>query len=239
MSENKDSKQKLNIALEENVEFPAIAETAYVSSVELCRLFSQFMKATFADFEGVLFEMGNGEPSISILFNHGNYNSDELVACERGCAVNTGSSIIDRTRTRDRQITEGDRYRLTEDGKEYFGKLLLRRLYNNGKPDWRRLVVEWVDRTQANYYNTNLPQYTKISGISIEKVCEVLYGTKSEDSNDRFEYSVAVTKSTPGGMMYGNLSTNYMLNITKVSEKEVRKVYRDMGFGDCYSHIIR
>lgn len=241
-NQNEETKRKkYEIELEKPVDLPAIAKTAYLSSNDLCKMVSELFKAAFADFEGCFFDATNGEPSVSLLFNHGKYDEDAVTACERVGGKMSGSSLIDRTRNRDRQMIEGDRYYLTEDGKDVISTLLTGRAFNNGNPNWKMLVSEWQDRSVSTMYNYGqTPQYTKVSNISLQRLCSLIFGKKNED-NDYVEYDVRVTMplTAMGYPQNMNMNKNYLLTITVVSSNEVAKVYEKLGLGTVGAHIIR
>lgn len=236
----KEVREKFEINFEEHPSFNGIASTAYITSNELLKLTSELFKAVFADYEGAILELNNGggEPTVSLLFNHGKYEENAIVACELANGKASGSAVIDRTRNRDRQMMEGDRYYITQDGKDVIETILTSRLYNNGNPNWKLLVGEYQERNMYTMYNYQAaPQYTKIGGISLARLCGLIYGTKEAD--DRFEYDVRITSPVTPYQMNGTTTTNYLLTITKVSTKEISKVYERLGFGPMNGNIIR
>lgn len=242
MSDQKTNKRDKFKIEADPIAFDAIAESKYVTSQELCRLTSELFREVFADFEGCIFETGNGgEPTMSLIFNHQKYSEDDIVACERSGNKASGSSVLDRTRNRDRQLQDGDRYYLTEDGKDVVMTLLTGRMFNNGNPNWRNIVSDWTDRTVVNLYsNQQLPQYTKVSFIDLRNLCRLIFGSKVD--GDNVDYSVTIASAlTPAGYqtMGMPMNCNYMLNITRASAKEVAAVYEKLGFGTMGTHIVR
>ena len=246
--EKETKREKFKIEIEQCAEFPSIAKTAYISSNDFCKTVSDLFKSVFADFEGCIFEVPNSnnvpnnmmEPTISLLFNHGKYGEDDICACELAGAKASGNSVIDRTRHRDRQLLEGDRYYLTEDGKDALTVLLTSKAFNNGNPDWRRNVSEYQDRNISNMYNYGpVTQYTKVSNISLQRLCGLIFGDKDEDGN-RIEYTVNIASTfTPVGFQYSGITANYILTVTSVSAKEVTKIYEKLGFGGLGVNIVR
>lgn len=238
---NATKRVPFEITVDEPLDFEAIAVTKFITSTELAKAASELFKGVFADVEGCIFEAGNGgEPTLSIIFNHGDYSGSNLpVGCERIGGKQTGSNILDKTRNRDRQLKEGDRYYLTEDGKDAVISLLSPRYYNNGNPNWKIICTEWTERSATNYYtNVQNPQYTKVNFIDLRKICGLLYGTKIDD--DHVDYDVKIASvMNPGG--YPGMTNNsvYMLNITRASSKEVEKTYTKLGFGAIGSSIVR
>lgn len=242
MSEKEaNRREKFSINVKKHAEFPDSAKTGFLTSTEFCKLTSELFKATFADYEGCIFETteNNCPTTLSLVFNHGQYDEDAIVACERPGGKSVGSSIIDRTRTRDQQLREGDRYYLTEDGKDVVTSLLIPRFYNNGKPDWKKIVGDFVERNPYNQYNQfgqRPPQQTRVAYIDLNRVCSLLFGSKLD--GEPVEYSVAVTQMPYYQMMPG-MTNNYLLSITRVSVKEMTKMYEKLGFGSVGSQIIR
>ena len=210
-----------------------------MTSDELCKRASELFKATFADFEGCIFEVSQqGEPSLSLVFNHGKYDSDAIVACELAGNKPSGSSLLDRTRRRDINNTEGDRYYLTEDGKDVIKELLLPRQFNNGKPNWKQICGDFVDRTVVNMYGTQAPQYTKVSFISLNRLAGLLFGTHIDE--DLKEYEVRIGAVMPQPMMGAmQMQAKYMLQIMCASTKEVNEMYKKCGWATTGSNIVR
>ena len=240
MSRNEAKNQQDNrsvIQVQEPEPFEAIAESKYITSNDFCKLVSELFKSAFADYEGCTFNVGNGgEPSISLIFNHGNYSDDDIVACHR-TTNEVGSTVIDRTRSRDRFQRDGDRYYLTEDGINTITPLLIPRMYNNGKPDWKRITGEFVDRNNYNYYNApQLPQYTKVDFIDIRRLSSLIFGSTTADG-DKVEYDFRIIFN-PTNNQYG-MTPNYLLDISRVGANEVKKIYEKLGFGSLGSTIVR
>lgn len=246
MSNNKTQQQDrepYTIELESPIPFPKIADTAYISSMEFCKMTSEIFHDAFADYEGCKFEFTQqGEPFISLIFNHGVYdeNSPIPTACSLNQGKNTGSTIIDRTRTRDRQIVNGDRYYLTDDGKDVIKKLLIPRAYNNGNPNWGNIVGEFVENTPMSMYQfgSRKPQFTKVSFIDLKRICGLAFGFRKGD--DTIDYGVTVVGPINGMLnrMSSTNNSNYMLNITSVSTKEIQSLYEGLGLGSSTT-IIR
>lgn len=237
--ENTTQRKKFEIEVKEPLQFDAIASVKFITSDELCKLASELFKSVFADFEGCIFETTQqGEPTLSLIFNHGEYDEGAVVACERG-GKSSGSTILDRTRRRDIALAEGDRYYLTEDGKDVVKDLLIPREYNNGNPNYKRVVSEFVDRSVVNQFNVGqLPQYTKVSFISLDRVASLLFGVKVD--NDIKEYSVRIGAAMPQPMMGGfQVAPKYMLQIMRASTNEVQEIYKKCGWTTAGSNIVR
>lgn len=226
------------IKVDQHQPFDAIAQTKYITSNELCRLTSELFRGVFEDYEGCIFETNNGEASMTLVFNHGKYDENATVACRLGNAQSSGNSVIDRTRTRDYIVRDGNKYLLTEDGKDAITPLLVPRIWNNGNPNWSRIVSDWVDRNMMNAFSIQqLPQYTKVSYIDLRQLCRLIFG--STDGDDNVDYSVLIMSTLTPYAALGKMNVNYMLNITRASSKEVAAAYEKLGFGTMGTNIVR
>ena len=236
-TEDSKKREPFTVEIEEHYSFDPISSGKFITSTELCKMVSDLLKGVFSDYEGCIFETNQGmEPTISLIFNHGDYTGAALpCACERIGSKQVGNTIIDRGRARDLYARNGDRFYLTEDGQDFVRQLIARRFYNNGNLDFKRIVSEIVDRGPMNTsFVQQYSQYTKVGFISIDRLCSLLFGT-DEENGDRVEYIVNV--SAPINTGYG--ATNYVLNITKISAKELSNFCNKIGVNMQTLNIIR
>lgn len=225
------------IEMEEPIPFEEDFSGKIITSVAFCKLTNQLYKIGFADYAGCTFDVVNGVPVMSFYFDHTRPTEDGVYACERGDGKVAGNSVLDRSRNRDRQMREGDRYKITEDGKDVIIKLLHPRFYNGGKPQWGNIVSDITDRSAANFYNPNAAQQlTKITGIDPRRVCAVLWGTE-----DGAEYGVEVKSNLAfnNNMPGAQQNPNYVLNVTKAFAANIQKTYESLGIATMGSNIIR
>lgn len=241
----KEERVPFKIELDQHIPFNGVAESKYITSMDFLHLISVLFKNVYADFEGCVLDSNNtGDIMAGLIFNHGRYDEGDVVACERFDAKTSGSTVIDKMRFNDRQMTVGDRYVLTQDGVDGLAPLVLPKYYKNGKPNngpnWGTIVGEWTEAAPQSMYTYQQPvQYTKVSGISLERICSLLYGTGSEDDG-YFEYGVKVVGVIPNPFQTQNQrNANYVFLITKASKGELENVYRKLGFGNTGSSIIR
>jgi hypothetical protein len=243
MSDNNTTKQDtqkrepFTVKVSEPYEFNPISGSKFFTSTEICEMVSGLLKNVFCDFEGCIFETNQGmEPTIALIFNHGEYENSNLPrACERFGSKQVGNTIIDRGRARDSYNRNGDRFFLTEDGQDFVKSLIIRRLYNNGNLNYKNIVTEIVDRgPMSQSFVTQYNQYTKVSFMSIDRLCSLIFPTK-EDEGDKVEYSVSI--SAPINMGYG--VSNYILNVTQISSKELSQFCNKIGVNMQSLNIIR
>jgi len=235
---NREDRTPFRIELEEHLPFNYIATTKYIPSNELATAVSDLFHGVFADYEGCMFEVPINQPNtvpyFSLVFNHGDYDENAITACELANGAKPGKNdVLSRVRYRDAQLASGDRYYLTEDGKDVVKSLLIRQLFNNGNPNWQRIVKEYTEGRQG-FYGYNSPQYTKVSYIDPDRLCTLLFGDKDGDMD--VEYHVSIFG--PMSSYQGQQTANYMLAVTKVSVDEINDAYNKLGLGST-SRIIR
>lgn len=237
-NQQENTRTPFKIELEEHLPFNYIATTKYIPSNELAKAASDLFHGVFADYEGCMFEVPVNQPNMapyfSLVFNHGDYDEGAITACELANGARSGKSdVLSRVRYRDAQLQNGDRYYLTEDGKDVVKSLLMPQLFNNNNPNWQRIVSEYSEGRQG-FYGYNTPQYTKASYIDPNRLCALLYGDK--DGEDMVEYHVSIFG--PMNTYQGQQTANYMLAITKVSVSEINDAYNKLGLGSM-SRIIK
>jgi hypothetical protein len=164
------------------------------------------------------------------------------VATERFNGNKVGSTVIDKTRGRDNLMNNGDKFYLTEDGKDIIKTLLFPRIYNNGKPNWNQITTEIAERQGSSLFGTmNALQLTKVSGIDPKRVAALIWGRRDADGN--IDYGVSVmrdlTINSGLGMPGMQAGQNYALNITRAHEASISKTYESLGLGTLGSNIIR
>lgn len=232
----KNEKKKLKIDVETE-DFNGIATTKYVTSSDLCKIATDLFKGVFDDCEGSTFDIIGNYPTLAIIFNHGIYDEGARVACAREVTIDAHSSVIQRVRNRDSLLLHGDRYFLTEDGKEAFRDLVSFQAYNNGKPNWGKVVNEFSENNQQRMFGYgNVPQYTKIGYIDPAKFASLIWGKEDKEGNS-VEYIVSIVRALNNGVP-GMPPSNYMLSITQISAKELQATYEKLGFGS-FSSIVR
>lgn len=236
--ETKREPYKISI---DHPKFMADYEGKFVTSLELCQMTRDIFKAAFADFYGCKFEFlqGTGVPMITLLFSHVDSPEGQAVATERSSAKTTGSSVIDKTRSRDHLLKEGDRYVLTEDGLDVIKPLLLPQFYNKGKVDPKRFVSAVSDINQTSMFaQANAVQLTQVSGIDPKKIAAMIWGDRDEDG--LVDYGITVLKDLSlNGMAFpGMLPKNFVLKIDRAHTETIMKTYEKFSI-NTGSNIVR
>jgi len=245
-AENKTERTEYKIQIEADP-FNPVGEYKLVSSTELGAMAYAIFKEAFADFEGVIFEdpryqqQNGGELVYSLLFNHGKYTEeDKPIAVQRSIDSDKTNmnSVVDRIRFTDSLYRNGDKYLITEDGKDVIKPLLTRLAFNNGKPKWNQIVTEYAERQNNYYWNTAATQYTKITGISATRLASLIFGRNDKETGDVYDYGViALGPASPASI--NGVVSDYMLQITRASTNETKAVYKKLGYSTAQTNIIR
>ena len=213
----------------------------YVTSVELCQYANEYFAAIFEDYEGSTFDYTPGSvPYISLYFNHiVDRQEGKIYACDRLTGKGSGNTIIDRSRRRDNQLQNGDRYYLTDDGKDIIIPMLLPRLFNGGKPDLKRIVTDVYDVPSGYGYfgNQGATQNTKVVGIDIKKIAAIKWGSKDPDTGDVYDYGFEIKGNSGRGIPGANAV--HILTITQANNTELETTYSKLGIMVGNSNIIR
>lgn len=239
--QNNAGRQTYKITIDEHPKFPATSKSAFIMTHDLCKKASEVFNSTFADYEGCFFEVDpNGLFYVTLVFNHGEYG-DEVVACKRGgIEKSSGYKLLDRSRSIDNRIKHGDRYLITEDGKDIIAPLLLSNYFNNGNINWSRIVGDYSENRSAGYsqYNFyNAPQLTQIKFIDVNRLIGLIYGRKIGD--EKFEYMAQLTGALHGGNFANpNINGEYVLTVTQADVEEVNNLASKLGM-NMGSKIIR
>ena len=177
---------------------------------------------------------------ITLLFSHVEAGAGQTVATERSSAKNTGSSVIDKTRSRDHLMKEGDRYVLTEDGLDIIKPLLLPQFFNKGKVVVKRFVSTTTDANPSSMFGqiNTVQQLTQVIGIDPKKIAALIWGTKDEDGV--VDYGVTVLKDLSlNGMAFpGMLPKNFVLKIDRAHTETIMKTYEKFSI-NTGSSIVR
>ena len=241
-NESKETKDREKFVIDiEPQDFSPIGAFKLTTSSDLGKLAYEIFSAAFEDFEGLIFEPGvnGGEPTYSLIFNHGKYDEDATVGVVSAIQQKEGSSAnpLDRIRRMDNVYANGAKYLATDDLKDVVEKLLVPGLYNNGRPKWGAIVVDYAERSQYNLYSPNaVTQYTKINGISATRLASFIYGYKVD--GDEFDYEVRVVAPASNQMM-GGKTINWILQVSRASLAEVTELYKAYGYNPSSSNIIK
>ena len=238
--EQKDKEKKIEslLTITEHDEFDPIVGVKYLSAKEFCETVSSIFKVVFGDFEGCIINGigGSNQVEIKLFFNHTNTNGDLPVCCSKEIdEAGTQNALLAKTRRYNARMTMGDRYFVTEEGKATLAPLLISNrslLNNNGTINWGKVCSEVADTTSQYAFEPMRQQYTCISFIDPVKLIELIYGTDSEDTGNKWVYNLRVVNSIANMNLLNNNPNspmNWMLGIDRISEKETIKLASRYG----------
>jgi hypothetical protein len=223
------------------VEFNASFATKLTTSMKLSDLANEYFTAAFEGYQGCVLEMNNGQPTFSLYFDHDNHQG--IVACSKEEGALANDTLLNKVRSRDRQLREGDRFYITKDGEDIIKPLLLPRLVDNkGKVNWKQIVADVVDPIMpvANAgFGIYQPrrQSTKITGIDPARLCQLLFGAQDEDGR-HLDYVVGVV-GTAGAVNATGTVSNYVLQISRTYYENLLATYDELGINSMASGFVR
>ncbi len=226
-----ESKGEFKIVVQEHEPFDAITDSTYMTSTAFGEKVSALFKSVFRDCEGCAFEINQqGQAYIAVYFNHNEAPEDGRAAAvsrDVGTTSNIHNETVKRVRNNDNRNRFGDRYYLTNEGKEGIDDFLFDYLINrnNGKIQWDRITADVSQ--QGQMYGQRALQYTKVSMLDPVKLASVIFGD-TDENGERVEYGVSVLKSAPQ-MSIGNFQPVWILEIKRVFEKSLVGVCNSLG----------
>jgi len=249
VTENNDTQEKKEVKFDISIKplnFGGICSDKYIRSDKLAKIVSDIFKHTFADSYGATFDLipGTNRFMISVYFDHDIHDGSNLPCALTKVADNekTKNDIINSIRQLQRRNTEGDKYHLTEEGKAGIKKFLfdqrnVSKIYKSS--GYNKVDINWKEVTAEVYdpiYGSNFPkQLTKVSWIDCDKIASLIWGDKenpeSEDPNDILEYAVSAIKSYPNVYAGVSSNTDYLLQIKRVSRKNLIDLCESFGLG--------
>ena len=146
----------------------------------------------------------------------------------RGAKKDSGSfSEIERYNNRNRRSSV---YELTEGGKDALSEFVDYSAYTNrqqNRVDWKKLVTEV---SESDWYGRNRI-YVKVR-ISLERVLGKIYGTKDEETDDKFVYLITPSRPiTTYQGANGNLFTSsWMFTIMQLNHAQLEEAMAKSGF---------
>lgn len=241
-------KEKVDISIpdDKKLDFSALYDCKIMESVALCGLVSTMFHAAYSDFEGCDFQVPmlnqnqpnpNLIPTINLYFNHreqtpgaGQYRGVTKVIDDR-----TKNDVLRQIRVHDRKIQEGDRYYLTEEGKDGITPYLVDIAAikkNNGEYNWAKIVSLVSDPASPMMGIPNVPaQYTQVRFIDPVKILKAVFGDKDENGG-RLEYLLQVTRRKMTNVGYtGQIAytNNWLLLVNRISEENLKEYVELLG----------
>lgn len=213
--------------------FAAIASSMYIDSNEFCLKAHELFKAAFADSYGFTFDLiqGSNVPMMSAYFDHFDHAEGIPTAVTKDISESgTKNTTLRSTRQYSRRLSEGDRYHITDEGKEAIAPFMMdytaaRKIYQTNDIKWDSVLAEVAD-TAYNGMAQN--QVTKVSYLDPNKIAAKIFGEFDEEGN-RLEYGVSIVRSMPTFNGIGSAANNYLLSIARVTENEVYKFCERFG----------
>lgn len=216
------------IEIEGNEPFDFVEEGLYVTSNDLCAATAAIFREIYEDFYGASFEVipNTNVYTLSLYFDHYDHTGITAVSKDAG-TDDVKNNTLRSTRRHWRHINEGDRYQITEAGKQlkqflFSANEARRNLLNGNDAKWDVICTEVAEPSTIGVSK----QLTKISYISPVKIVEAIYG--KEVDGDQVEYNVDLKRSVPTFSMGGQVN-NFILRVSRIKTKNIMKLAEQCG----------
>lgn len=225
MSNNAETtKAPLTLDFEEFEPFDATVMTKITTTKKLSELLNERLKAVFQDYYGCRIEpYPNGQGlAVTLVFSqlqHGMINPSKPIAFEP-IGTDNSKSIAERSRMINNMYNHGRRYSITEDAKSALCDLFT-------KPD----RVDWNKCTSESYSRPNAwsqTAYNIITGLDVNKVCEIIFGAAKGNGKDKMYYYPMVCAPTMNTNVSQGL-TNWVVNLSLMTENSAKAMMEDVG----------
>lgn len=229
--------EKFEIKVTEKEPFSEDFRGMAMTSVDFCKLVSSLFRTVYEDFEGCQFVVNpQGVASLNLFFNQidasqkrdsGVYATDREIPTDK---KKGGSGFIGKRRQMDSQRQWGDRFYLTEEGKEGIKKFLYPNyVSNNGNVDWGRICAPVAADTRGAMWTYSQPkQMTRVEGISPLTLVNEIYGTEEDGSVIENQFNVVKSLNTTFGNGLVN-SGNFMIEIKRYNCTRVEEIAQKTG----------
>lgn len=232
-------RETFRIYIESHPEFPAQYGGFFLTSSSLCKTFSDVFREVYSDWEGCKLEFDRGIPVITSFFNQRQEDINGLVPATsifNGKKV-SGNNVIDRRRNMDEQQRNGDRFFLTQEGKDGLSKFIVNHRISrkSGEPDWGSIVLQAspgqpVQGSPMGFFNR--VQYTMVRYMDPNKILSEIYGSTNE-KGEPVEYAITVVNNRSSIPGYANrgIDAGWLLRVDQLNSKQLAEVaQRDLGY---------
>ena len=210
----KKTQEKATLRLNELLKFDDTIQSNLTTTFDLAKTISELFAAIWGDFEGCLVAPNHlGQLNATLYFsNKGNGQVEPLIGAT-GRGVNVQSRIMNYN-LRNKNRT----FKFSDEVYEILADLIPTGMKK--QINWNALTSEISEQT---YTGNNI--YMTVTGIDVNKILGILYGTK--DKGSHIEYNIQLIRplnqsATPTG-------TNYMIIIQRLNNEMVEGIAKIMG----------
>ena len=219
--------------------FVSTLKSRMTTTLDLAGEINQIFRPIFSDYEGCTITPDNaGMLHVELFFKDKgklDANDKRIKNLESAVTPNKAASPIDRIYAMNAR-NRNKAYVITEDTKEVLSNFIPSNKKDkdgNKVIEWKNIVTEVTEPTQYGYQ-----VYVKISGIDITEILKEKYGDKVDgDEGAKVHYGVTVNRSLSAAVLPGTMASKYLITITQLNVKEVKRIYDDAGMGPIHGNI--
>lgn len=236
MAEDKNTKKKLTLKVEDPMSFDGFIDTYYTDSISLSERIHEFMDSFFADYFGTKIQIDaqTRSPLCILAFKENQAESNLFRGIER--AVSKAGDMNDRINMINSMQGNGfgnrrKMYRLTQDAKELLEDIVPNMAKDNkGNVNWDKITGEDTFGNNINNYGQNYLFYRV--NVDLNRLVRAMFGAKNKEG-ENYQYMVNVgnplvpTADTKGRI----IANNWQLFIMRLNSDAVNRIARNYGYG--------
>lgn len=229
------------------IPFNNMVETQFTDSHTFCKqIVYPIFSEMWPDFYGSKIEVGqNRYIGLTFFFaekeDYPDPDSDKVPVIERILGNQRNMDINDKIKRINNLYNSPNqnKLRLTAEGKQMLAKLVP---YHNGKINWNGISREGAfDNRMLAYPNSNEGKpYIQVS-MDINRVVRTIYGAKSKDGEEEYQYLVLLGNPINPIQTYGGalIAKQWQLFIIRADKKAIGKLADKYGMSTDNLDIIR
>ena len=222
--------QRINV---KPAKMESLCANKLATTADLNQMVYRLFKTSCPEFEGCDIQVGQQGITCDIFLSEvseslfGEGSKIKLIQRRGTSKKDSSYSEIERYNNRNRRSSICE---LTEGGKDALSEFVDYAADTNrqqNRVDWKKLVTEV---SESDWYGRNRI-YVKVR-ISLERVLGKIYGTKDEETDDKYVYLITPSRpiTTYQGMNGNMFTSNWMFTIMQLNHAQLEQAMTKSGF---------
>lgn len=220
--------KKKGISLKEHLEFPGTLKTNITTSQSLAELINGVLRNVLSDYEGCFIGVDQNGLNLTLYFtDKGEATEGQIKVLKNMTKTPVKSApVIEKIHALS-MYSRSNMFTLTDDAKEVISGIM--DVPGNAKINWSNCVTEVT--VPVNNYGQAYNVTVKVSGVSINKILQIVYGTKDEDGK-YVQYSTSILRPVPYS------PSIFIISIMQLRTEQLEQLAQSTGLlGQTFSNV--